>query len=110
VLPPGAVPLPMFPMKGILTRFIEVKPNGRGEEFSTPLYENVVTGIDGPERWADRRRQRDSLGDPIAYDLVSLGMRNSQTERTRTEREHLQNQFLNVGRGVHVESIVGLLE
>jgi hypothetical protein len=47
VLPPGAVPLPMFPMKGILTRFIEVKPNGRGRNFRLRYMKTSSPGLMG---------------------------------------------------------------
>jgi len=70
VLPPGAVPLPLFPIDGILARFIDVRAWRRAAEVSAAVYGNVLAGVAGPKRRTRVRRARHRLGHSIAHHLV----------------------------------------
>lgn len=110
VLPPGAVPLPLFPIEGILTRFVTVPATGPKPKYPLLYLETSSPGLMGQS------------GGPI-FDVKGtvwavqshttsypLGFQANNKNLNHTEREHLSHQFLNVGRGVHVATIIGLLE
>ena len=107
-LPAGAVPLPRFPIEGIFTRTMEVPVSG-GPAPSYPLrlLETSSPGLRGQS------------GGPI-FDVEGsiwavqcrtahypLGFSPSAPGGSKTHKEH---QFLNVGLGTHVETILGLFK
>ena len=112
VLPPGTVPLPLFPLEGIFTRVVVASmPQAGGGEESQPgkFIETSSPGLVGQS------------GGPIvdAHGVVwalqshtrhySLGFNPPAPGRDKGEK-HAEHQFLNVGLGVHAESILGFLK
>lgn len=107
-LPPGAIPLPRFPLEGIFTRVVDVKIQGVSS-YKYPL-RYVETSSPG---------LRGQSGGPIFDVQGSIWAIQSSTAHyhlgfspevpgTRTaQKEH---QFLNVGLGTHVETILGLFD
>lgn len=103
-LPDGAIPIPLFPIEGILTRIVEMQPEGRDPATPFPLrfIETSSPGLKGQS------------GGPI-FDTrgVVWGIQ-SQTAtyplgfRPKTAEGVVEHQFLNVGRGIHSASILGL--
>lgn len=105
-LPDDALPLPMFPLEGIFTRTARIEVEAGDEppfrllwvETSSPGLKGQSGGpifdVDGVV-WAIQCRTRHL---PLGFDPLVPG-----TNR----REH---QFLNVGVGVHPETIFGLLD
>lgn len=109
-LPPGSVPPPFFPIEGILTRFLDLKLKP-GEDphvkFPTMHIETSSPGLKGQSGgpifdaqgtiWAI---QCVTANYPLGFDPPVPG----------TNGKVKVHQFLNVGRGVHAVSIVGLLQ
>jgi Trypsin-like peptidase domain len=107
-LPAGSVPLPLFPIDGILTRFVDVTlpPDGAQPPFKLRYIETSSPGLRGQS------------GGPIFDALGTVWAIQSQTVHyplgfspnipggKQHEREH---QFLNVGRGISAETIVGAM-
>lgn len=104
--PNGALPLPSFPMEGMLTRFVQV-PTAPAPAYVTLWMETSTPGLRGQSGgptidtqgvvWAI---QANTAHLPLGFNPPVPGAKNG-------EKEH---QFLNVGRGVHVETILGLLD
>lgn len=105
VLPDGSLPVPLFPMEGIYTRTINVNPP---VPLSYPLkyIETSSPGLKGQSGgptfdvkgaiWA------------IQSSTNSLALDFGDGKKTGKEAEHIKNQYLNVGLGVHSETIIGL--
>lgn len=108
-LPPGALPMPLFPNEGIFTRIVEVVPQPAPDPpapFKFRLLETSSPGLRGQSGgpifdaqgtiWAIQSR---TVHFPLGFSPpVPNGKPN--------EKEH---QFLNIGWGVHVETIVGTM-
>ena len=106
-LPPGALPVPRFPIEGIFTRTIDiVVPGAPAPPFPLRLVETSSPGLRGQSGgpifdvkgtiWAV---QSDTVHYPLGFDPAVPGGKSGDTE----------HQFLNVGRGVHPDTIFGLL-
>jgi hypothetical protein len=106
-LPPGSVPLPLFPIDGIFTRNIEVIIEGEHKPpYPVRMIETSTPGLKGQSGgpifdaqgtiWAI---QSHTVHFPLGFDPPVPGSK-------RDEKEH---QFLNVGRGVHNATIFGLM-
>lgn len=103
--PPGSLPFPLFPIEGMLTREILIEPDGT-EPFPFKMLEVSSPGLKGQSGgpifdssgtvWAI---QSSTLPLPLGFDPVVPG------GGGRTE-----HQFLNVGIGVHCESICAALD
>jgi hypothetical protein len=101
VLPPEAIPIPRFPIEGILTRMIDVAPSGQCD-VPLRLVETSSPGLKGQSGgptfdahgtvWAIQVRTQ-SL--PLGFEPKVNGV--------------IEHQFLNVGLGAHACSIVGLM-
>lgn len=111
VLPPGTVPLPLFPLEGIFTRVvIAPMPHAGGGEEAQPgkFIETSSPGLVGQSGgpivdthgvvWALQSHTRH----------YSLGFNPPAPGRDPGEK-HAEHQFLNVGLGVHAEAILGFL-
>ncbi|MCC7540402.1 MAG: trypsin-like peptidase domain-containing protein [Deltaproteobacteria bacterium] len=101
VLPPGALPIPRFPIEGIMTRDVRIGPNEPGQ---VPLH-MIETSSPG---------LRGQSGGPIFDRLGAVWAIQSSTRhlalgfapKVNGREEH---QFLNVGLGPSVETILGML-
>ncbi len=111
VLPPETLPIPFFPIEGMLTRFLSAPPPGADPadrnaapgkyiETSSPGLQGQSGGpvfdADGAV-WAIQSHTRH----------LPLGFRPRAPGQPKGPVEH---QFLNVGVGVHAESILALLD
>jgi len=108
-LPPGSLPIPFFPNEGILTRIVEVDvdpPLNPPPPFNLRFIETSNPGLRGQSGgpifdqkgtiWGIQSR---TVHHPLGFSpLVPGGKPN--------EREH---QFMNVGWGIHAETIVGAM-
>jgi hypothetical protein len=108
-LPPGLIPLPFFPNDGILTRIIEVKTNpplNPPPPYKLRLIETSSPGLLGQSGgpifdqngtiWGIQSR---TVHHPLGFSPPVPGGK-------RNEKEH---QFMNVGWGTHVETVIGAM-
>ncbi|MFZ1990447.1 MAG: hypothetical protein WAW96_11835 [Alphaproteobacteria bacterium] len=103
-LPPGAVPLPLFPMDGIFTRVIEFQPTNP-PPYPLRLIETSSPGLKGQSGgptfdqngviWAIQCRTGHL---PLGFNPVAPGAKTPE------------HQFLNVGLGVHTATLFGLFD
>ena len=104
-LPQGSLPVPLFPIEGIFARTVQVDPPRANRSWPIRFVESSSPGLrgqsggptfDGQGRiWAMQSR------------TVHYPMGFSPDAPRRKNKEH---QFLNVGRGVHAETIIGFLD
>ena len=108
VLPPGSVPLPLFPIEGIFTRVVVMPaPNSTTEqgkfiETSSPGLSGQSGGpiVDTKGRiWALQSHTRHY---PLGFSPPIPGQ-----DKGQKQKEH---QFLNVGLGIHMEPILHFLQ
>lgn len=109
MLPPGSVPLPLFPIEGIFTRVVIAPMPGVAEDQPGKFIETSSPGLSGQSGgpivdthgvvWALQSHTRHY---PLGFSPPVPGQ-----DKRMPQKEH---QFLNVGIGVHVESILGLLQ
>lgn len=118
VLPPGALPLPRFPIEGIFTRTLNVAvkhPNGAairakgpdGTEWPEDAFKYVETSSPG---------LKGQSGGPIVDTKGTIWAIQAKTQHLHLgfspevpgRRGQVEHQFLNVGLGVHVETIFRL--
>lgn len=106
ILPPGSVPPPYFPLEGILTRiavldindislalkYIETSSPGLRGQSGGPTFD-IYGNI-----WAIQSKTQH----------LPLGFGSDQKGNKR-ETDHLQNQYLHVGLGIHTETITKFL-
>ena len=105
VLPRGSVPLPLFPLDGILTRVLEASVPG-GPDGETSLFiETSSPGLMGQS------------GGPIFDTDGAIWALQSHTRHYSLGfapqvpgKRHLEHQFLNVGAGVHAEPMRQFLD
>jgi hypothetical protein len=63
LLPPGSLPLPFFPIDGILTRMIQMVPSGDHAPAAAGWkLIDIEPWVKGPERWSNLRYPRGHLG------------------------------------------------
>jgi len=109
VLPPGSLPLPLFPIDGILTRFADIQVVGPAAPptplpFPLRFLETSTPGLRGQSGgpifdtqgtvWAIQSR---TFHLSLGFDAAVPGAKSGQKE----------HQFLNVGHGVHAATILG---
>ena len=110
VLPPEAFPIPLFPIEGMLTRFLSAPPPGAsadGDAAPGKYVETSSPGLEGQSGgpvfdadgavWAIQSHTRH----------LPLGFRPRAPGQPKGPALH---QFLNVGVGVHAEAILALLD
>lgn len=101
-LPQGALPMPFFPMEGMFTRDYAISP-GPPSPFPLKMIETSSPGLRGQS------------GGPTLDSEGAVWAIQSQTAHLElgfsppVRGGGVEHQFLNVGLGSHVESILGLL-
>ncbi len=108
VLPQNAIPIPTFVIDGILTRLVNVEaPHIPGPPpFPMKLFETSSPGLRGQSGGPVFDKNGAIWGlqtDTVSY---ALGFEPEVPHSSPGQKVH---QFLNVGRCIHVESIIGLL-
>lgn len=105
ILPGGSVPPPFFPIEGMLTRNIQIGKASEGftigwMETSTPGLRGQSGGPIFDQKGALWAIQSSTAHYPLGFNPPVPGGKKGEVE----------HQFLNVGLGVHVETIVGFLK
>lgn len=106
VLPPGSLPLPLFPLDGIFTRIIIGPPPGGADNMQGKFIETSTPGLRGQS------------GGPIFAADGAVWALQSHTRhyplgfvpKTPEKGGREEHQFLNVGVGVHAEPIRQFLQ
>lgn len=107
-LPTGSFPIPIFPIDGILTRTVHVA-TAQPTQYPLMYVETSSPGLRGQSGgptidtsgviWAI---QSQTQSFPLGFGTNHSGK--------KKELEHIQNQYLNVGLGVHSETITMFLK
>jgi hypothetical protein len=106
-LPPGALPMPFFPVDGILTRFAEVQVTGApASPFPLRFLETSSPGLRGQSGGPIFDTQGTIWAMQVRTAHYSLGFDPIAPNAKPGEKEH---QFLNVGLGVSATTILGFL-
>lgn len=104
--PAAAMPPPSFPIEGILSRLLDVaNPNGHNFpllwiETSSPGLRGQSGGPTVDDQGAIWAIQSQTASLPLGFNPPAPGGKPGQVE----------HQFLNVGRGIHVGTILGFLD
>lgn len=106
-LPPGALPAPLFPIEGIFTRVVSVEANP-APAFPYSYIETSTPGLKGQSGGPTFDVHGNIWAIQSQTKSYKLGF-GDHIKKTR-ETEHLQNQYLNVGWGVHAVTITKFLE
>lgn len=105
-LPPGSMPPPFFPIEGIFTRTARIATAGtETPAFPLSLIETSSPGLRGQSGGPIFDRDGAVWGIQSRTHHFPLGFSPS----VGADGKHKEHQFLNVGLGVHVETIVGFL-
>lgn len=106
ILPPGSLPIPIFPIDGIYTRTVNIQ-NNTGKKYPLMFIETSTPGLKGQSGgptfdvngaiWAIQSQTHH----------MKLGFGDNQ--KHTKELEHLKNQYLNVGWGTHALTITSFL-
>lgn len=106
VLPPGSLPIPIFPIDGIYTRTVNIQ-NNAGKQYPLMFIETSAPGLKGQSGgptfdingaiWAIQSQTHH----------MKLGFGDNQ--KHSKEAEYLKNQYLNVGWGTHALTITSFL-
>ena len=106
-LPPGSVPLPLFPLEGMFTRVVNTRAPGSGEGEPSAFIETSTPSLIG------------QMGGPVfdtgavVWGIQSHTMHHSLGFRPPVPggpSGQVEHQFLNTGLAVHVSVIRGLLD
>lgn len=111
MFPPGALPIPFFPLEGMATREVELQSvDASGNVIAPPFpMREIETSSPG---------LRGQSGGPIFdSDGTVWGVQSSTAHYPLgfsppvpgSKTNELEHQFLNVGRGVHADTIAGML-
>lgn len=107
-LPAGSVPLPLFPIDGILTRIAElVATNAPPPPFPMRWIETSTPGLRGQSGGPVFDIKGTIWGIQVNTAHYPLGFDPAVPGAPASQREH---QFLNVGRGVHPDTLFGLFD
>jgi hypothetical protein len=105
-LPPGSLPIPQFPLEGMFTRLIQIPSTSVARTYPTMFLETSSPGLRGQSGGPTF----DSQGTVFAIQSRTmhypLGF---DTYHVVGKKRELIPQFLNVGWGVHVATVVGFL-
>jgi len=107
LLPPGSVPPPLFPLEGIYTRCAGVA-GGAPRPYAVLYLETSSPGIPGQSGGPTFDVHGTVWAIQSQTSSLKLGFGGNIQGNTK-EKEHLENQFLHVGLGVHAETIIGFL-
>lgn len=108
VLPQGAVPLPLFPLEGIFTRIVVAPMPGEDANVPGKFIETSSPGLMGQSGGpiVDSRGVVWALQSHTRHYPLGFSPPVPNQSKNTDKKEH---QFLNVGLGVHSESILNLL-
>jgi hypothetical protein len=105
-LPPGSVPPPFFPNDGIFTRIVEIPPPNPAPPFKLSLIETSSPGLLGQSGGPIFDQDGNIWGIQSRTAHYPLGFSPEVPGGKKNEKEH---QFMNVGWGIHAETIVGAM-
>ena len=106
-LPPGSVPLPMFPLEGMFTRVVNTRAPGSGEGDPSPFIETSTPSLIG------------QMGGPVFdSEAVLWGIQSHTMHHPLGFRPpvpggapgQVEHQFINTGLAVHASVIRGFLD
>ena len=103
ILPPGSLPIPLFPLEGIYTRTVEVQTT-TPQSFPYRYIETSSPGLRGQSGGPTFDIHGTIWAIQSQTQHLKLGF---ETNGTGKEIEHLKNQYLNVGWGVHSQTLTG---
>lgn len=106
-LPPESLPPVFFPLEGILTRFAEV--GNHAGNYPLKFIETSSPGLMGQSGGPTFDIHGNIWAIQSQTKHLPLGFGNNHKGKSR-ETEHLQNQYLHVGLGIHCETIIGHLK
>lgn len=107
ILPPGTVPLPIFPIEGILTRIIELDVAQSGvplPPFPIRMLETSSPGLRGQSGGPTFDAEGVIWAIQSKTNHLPLGFSPPVPGGKKGQKEH---QFLNVGWGVHMTTVLG---
>jgi hypothetical protein len=108
MLPPGALPMPLFPMDGIFTRNLVIAPPPDATlPFPFMFIETSSPGLKGQSGGPIFDTQGTVWGIQCQTAHLPLGFSPPVPGGRASEKEH---QFLNVGLGAHPKTILGILD
>ena len=105
-LPDGALPMPLFPLEGIFTRTVEFRdPTGK---IKIPLkfIETSSPGLRGQSGGPTFDTHGTVWAIQSQTKRYALGFGEKTNGLSPKAAEHLQNQYLNVGLGIHSETVI----
>ena len=107
VLPPEAYPVPIFASEGIISRFMSVNVSGQAAPPPFPMtwIETSSPGLRGQSGGPLVDSKGSVCGIQSNTQSYPLGFSPTVKHQGQNQTEH---QFLNVGRAVHVETVLGL--
>jgi hypothetical protein len=105
--PAGALPLPCFPMEGMLTRFVLFDQPNPPLSFPLLQVETSTPGLRGQSGGPTFDEQGTVWAIQSNTAHLALGFDPPVPGGAKGQKEH---QFLNVGRGVHPGTILGFLD
>lgn len=106
IIAPNVLPIPRFPLEGIFTRTIESGKTKDGK-FDIRLIETSSPGLMGQSGGPVFDAEGNVWGIQSRTMHLPLGFEPTVKKKGR---EVTENQFLNVGLGVHVQSIIQFLD
>ena len=103
-LPPQLTSVPLFPIDGLFTRNLNIAPVGK-YKFPLTFLETSSPGLKGQSGGPTFDTNGTIWAIQVQTRPLSLGFSPEIKDMGKAHKEH---QFLNVGLGVHVETILGL--
>ncbi|HXB45237.1 MAG TPA: hypothetical protein VNV85_14325 [Puia sp.] len=107
VLPAGSFPPPIFPIEGIYTRTVNIQTDA-ATTFPLMYIETSSPGLRGQSGGPTVDIQGTIWAIQSQTQHFKLGFGGNDKGSSK-EIEHLQNQYLNVGWGIHAQTIISLL-
>lgn len=111
VLPAGAVPLPFFPLEGIYTRQVVLGGISNAPSYPLQFLETSSPGLLGQSSGPtfDTRGTVWAIQSRTQHFPLGFGGDLKGSQLSAKQQEFLRHQYLNVGWGVHSETVIGLL-
>ncbi|MBV4357601.1 trypsin-like peptidase domain-containing protein [Pinibacter aurantiacus] len=107
ILPPGSLPIPIFPIDGIYTRTVDIENNGI-KPYPLMFIETSTPGLRGQSGGPTFDVNGTIWAIQSQTHHLKLGFGDNQ--KNSKEVEHLKNQYLNVGWGTHSITITSFLK
>lgn len=111
-LPDGALPLPVFPIDGIFTRRIDIaSPGNSGLPYPVSYLETSTPGLMGQSGGPTFDKDGNIWAMQSMTNSIALGFEPPvpTIDPRKAKNPDRVHQFMNVGMGTHVETIVGLM-